>query len=239
FKVTEARGLHEVIIYRDHDRDMHQLTNPEWIRVLRIFQERYLAMANYAASKYVLIFHNHGAGAGASIAHPHSQIISIPILPPDVKRSIQGSQDFYDKNNKRVYDLMIDWEMKEKKRIICENERFIAFCPFVSKTPYEVRIFPKESHAHFEKCPPEQLAELGDVMSKVLNKIYGALGNPDYNFFIHTVPVDLKSPQVHEFYSWHIEVIPKIKMEGAFELGSGIEVNVIDPNQAAEELRGD
>ncbi len=237
FAVTDAKGLHEIVIYRDHDRELHQYSQDELVQVFKIYQERYQAMAGYSSSRYILIFHNRGAGAGASIAHPHSQIISIPILPPDVKRSIQGSQDFYDENSKRVYDLMIDWEVKEKKRIIYENENFIAFCPFVSKTPYEVRIFSKESHAHFEQCPPELLPELGNMMSKVLNKIYTALDDPDYNFFIHTAPVDLKSPPVHEFYSWHIEIVPKMKMEGAFELGSGIEVNVVDPDQAAEELR--
>lgn len=236
FKVTEARGFHEIVIYRDHDRELHQYTQEELVRVFRIYQERYRAMAGYSSSRYILIFHNRGASAGASIAHPHSQIISIPILPPDVERSVQGSQDFYQRNNKRVYDLMIDWEAAEKKRIVCSNQQFIAFCPFVSKTPYEVRIFPRESHAHFEKMPPEKLPDLADVMGRALKQIYAALDDPDFNFFIHTAPTE-NSSKFHEFYSWHIEVIPKMKIEGAFELGSGIEVNIVDPDQAAEELR--
>ncbi len=237
FKVTDARGLHEIVIYRDHDRELNQYSNDGLANIFKIYQERYRAMASYAASRYILIFHNHGAGAGASIAHPHSQIISIPIMPPDVRRSLHGSENFFEENGKRVYDLMISWEMAEKKRIIFENKNFIAFCPFVSRTPYEVRIFSKESHAHFEQCPAEILVDLGEVVNFVLNKMYKALNNPDYNFFIHTAPVDAKSPQIHAFYSWHVEVIPKMKMEGAFEIGSGIEVNVVDPDVAAEELR--
>lgn len=237
FQVTDARGLHEVIIYRDHDRNLDQYSPEEFSRILSIYQERYKAMALYSSSRYILIFHNHGPAAGASIAHPHSQIISIPIMPPDVKRSIQGSKDFYEENGKRVYDIMLDWEIVEKKRIIYENKHFVAFCPFISKTPYEVRIFPRESHAHFESMPAELLLELGDTMLAVLKKINKALNAPDFNYFVHTAPADNKNSNIHDFYAWHIEVIPKMKIEGAFELGSGVEVNIIDPDQAAEELR--
>lgn len=237
FQIADARGLHEVVIYRDHDRNLHEYSSQELARIFSIYQERYKAMASYSSSRYILIFHNYGIGAGASIPHPHSQIISIPIMPPDVKRSIKGSEDFYEENGKRVYDLMIGWEMEEKKRIIYENSHFIAFCPFVSKTPYEVRIFSKESHAHFENAPAEILPALGDITLAILKKIHKTLDAPDFNYFIHTAPADNKDPNIHKFYSWHIEIIPKTKIEGAFELGSGVEVNVIDPDQAAEELR--
>lgn len=195
-------------------------------------------MASRDVSKYILIFHNKGPAAGASIQHTHSQIISIPILPPDVKRSIRGAEDYYKKNNKRIYDEMISWEMSERKRIVYENKLFVAFCPFVSKTPYEIRIFPKESHAHFEKMPADMALILADVMSAVLKKIYSALGDPDFNFFIHTAPLEAREVEPHEFYTWHLEIIPKISMVGAFELGSGVDVNVVDPDESAELLRG-
>ncbi len=237
FQVADARGLHEVIIYRDHDLGLHQYSKEEFSQILSIYQERYKAMANYSASRYILIFHNQGAAAGASIPHPHSQIISIPIMPPDAKRSIKGSEDFYEEHGKRVYDVMLEWEIAEKKRIVYENEHFIAFCPFVSQTPYEIRIFPREGHAHFESMPAELLPELSDAMLTVLKKINKTLDAPDFNYFIHTAPADDKDTNIHKFYTWHMEVIPKMKIEGAFELGSGVEVNVIDPDEAAKELR--
>ena len=240
FLITEARGLHELIIYRDHERQLHEYSVTELGQVLAIYQARYRAMADYAASRYILIFHNKGLSAGASQAHPHSQIISIPILPPDVKRSIFGSESYYKQNGKRVYDVMIDWETKEGKRIVQQTDNFIAFCPFVSKTPYEVRIFSKQSHAHFEQCPAELLPELGGVIKTVLQAIEQKLNAADFNFFIHTAPVERSgSTNPHDYYSWHIEILPKMKMEGAFELGSGVEVNVVDPDQAAQILRGE
>jgi len=237
FSVYEAKGMHEIIILRDHDLCFCDYAKEDLARIFKIYQERYLATLDHGSRQYTLVFHNHGHGAGASIQHPHSQIMSIPILPPDVKRSLRGSEEFYKKHKKRVYDAMIDWTVEEKKRIIYENQYFIAFCPFVSKTPYEVRIFPKESHAHFEKMPEEQLVHLGDIMKVILKKVKKSLYDPDYNFFIHTAPLEETATDPHEFYTWHVEIVPKISMTGAFELGSGVDVNVIDPAEAAKLLR--
>ena len=237
FRIQEAKGRHEVVIFRDHDRFLHEFSKEDLAEVIRVYQERYLTILEHSSSKYALIFHNHGLRAGASISHPHSQIISIPVLPPDIKRSINGSEKFYREHKKRIYNVMIDWEKSEKKRIIYENKYFIAFCPFVSKTPYEVRIFPQESHAHFEKMPEEQLVYLSEILLVVLKKIQSALKNPDYNFFIHTAPLEGTAMDVHEFYTWHIEILPKISTFGAFELGSGIDVNTIDPDDSAKLLR--
>lgn len=237
FSVYEAKGMHEVVIFRDHERCMSQYSKEEFARIIKIYQERYIATLDHGSRKYTLIFHNHGYRAGASIQHPHSQIMSIPILPPDVKRSLRGSEDFYRKHDRRIYDAMIEWEIGEKKRIVYENEDFIAFCPFVSKTPYEVRVFPKESHAHFEKMPEEQHVVFGDMMRVVLSKIAKALHDTDYNFFIHTAPIGETNVDPHKFYTWHAEVIPKLSLTGAFELGSGVDVNIIDPDEAAKLLR--
>lgn len=238
FNVHEAKGRHEVVIFRGHDRFLHEFSKEELAETVRVYQERYRTMTDGGVyGKYALIFHNHGLRAGASVPHPHSQIISIPVLPPDIKRSINGSEGFYREHKKRIYDVMLEWERSEGKRIIFENKYFIAFCPFVSKTSYEVRIFPQESHAHFEKMPEKQLVYLGEILLTILRKIQAVLKDPDYNFFVHTAPIENTAMDVHEFYTWHIEILPKISTSGAFELGSGIDVNIIDPDEAAKLLR--
>jgi UDPglucose--hexose-1-phosphate uridylyltransferase len=237
FKTIEGRGMHEVAVFRDHERDFYDFSDGEIAEIFRIYRKRYLAMMDSGSRKYTLIFHNHGVQAGATVSHPHSQIISIPVLPPDVKRSIDGSEDFYRRHGEKIYDVMLEWEMKEKKRIVYENGSFVAFCPFVSKTEYEVRIFPKESQARFEKMPEELFADLGDVFRVIFRKIGRALDKPDYNFFIHTSPINLPAQEDHEFYSWHIEILLKMATVGAFELASGMEINVIDPDGAAKLFR--
>ena len=238
FNSNDATGSHDIIVFRDHDLLFSDFSKEQMVDAIRVYKKRYQELAGSSECvEYVMIFHNYGAEAGASIYHPHSQIISLPILPPDVKSSISGSYDFFQKNKKKVYDLIIEWERSEKKRIAYENDFFIAFCPFVSRSPYEVRVFSKDSHAHFEKMPDEMDKHLADALIAVLQKIKKALGNPPYNFFIHTAPIKEKSESFHEFYHWHIEILPKISISAGFELGTGIETNIIDPDQAAEELR--
>ncbi|MBI4160604.1 MAG: hypothetical protein HY506_01740, partial [Candidatus Yanofskybacteria bacterium] len=190
FSVVDGHGRHEVIVFRDHEKQFYDFSRDEIAEVVRVYQERYVSMFDGGSLRYILIFHNHGLTAGASIPHSHSQVIAIPILPPDVKRSINGSEEFYKKNGEIIYDVMIEWETKEKKRIIYENESFIAFCPFVSKAPYEIRIFPKESHAHFEKMPESLRPQLADIMYAVLAQMNKSLDGPDFNFFIHTAQLE-------------------------------------------------
>ncbi|TSC90674.1 MAG: UDPglucose--hexose-1-phosphate uridylyltransferase [Parcubacteria group bacterium Gr01-1014_2] len=238
FNIFDATGIHDVIIFKEHDFYFADFTKEQATEVIKVYKKRCQEIASSGGCiDYVMIFHNSGRRAGASIYHPHSQIISTPILPPDVSRSFYGSLKFYQEHKKRVYDLIIEWEKEQKKRIIYENDNFIAFCPFVSKLPYEVRIFSKESHAHFERMPDELDSDLADVLLISLKKIRKVLDDPPYNFFIHTAPVETFSGKIHEFYSWHIEILPKLSISAGFELGTGIDINVVDPDRAAEELR--
>ncbi len=237
FNVLEGKGIHEVLVFRDHEREFYDFSKEEISEIFGIYRKRYLATLDGGSRKYTLIFHNHGVQAGATVQHPHSQIISIPILPPDVEKSVDGSESFYRKHGRKVYDVMLEWEIREKKRIVYENEKFLVFCPFVSKTEYEVRIFCKEGHSHFEEMPEELFTDLGDAFYMTMRKIGRALDRPDYNFFIHTSPIDSSLQKAHEFYSWHLEILPKVASVGAFELASGMEINVIDPDEAAKLFR--
>lgn len=240
FEVHDAMGDHDVIVYKDHDTQFADFSSEKLVSVIRTYKKRFVEIAESRkdCTQYVLIFHNHGPEAGASIVHPHSQIISLPILPPDVTRSLRGSHQFYKDNDKRVYDIIIRWELEQKKRIVYENDLFVAFCPFVSKFPYEIRIFPRDSHAHFDQMPDTFDKYFADAMSVVLRKIKKSLNNPSYNFFIHTSPIRIGSPEnFHEFYTWHIEFIPKLSMAAGFEIGTGVDINVVDPDEAAELFR--
>jgi len=243
FKKHAAVGEHELVIYRNHDKGFDDFSKEEILTAIKVYKQRYSELAKSSECvRYVSIFHNHGLEAGASIYHPHSQIISMPILPPDVFRSLSGSFIYYSKHQRRVYDVVLEWEVEQAKRIVFENDKFIAFCPFVSKYPYEVRIFSKESHAHFEEMPDDTDPYFADIIHDVLARLKAVLGRPAFNFFIHTAPV--KDPQnpmfgtdMHQFYHWHMEIIPHTKTDAGFEIGTGIGINIGDPDQAAQELR--
>ncbi|OGN09793.1 MAG: galactose-1-phosphate uridylyltransferase [Candidatus Yanofskybacteria bacterium RIFCSPHIGHO2_02_FULL_39_10] len=239
FKTIDAVGDHEVIVYRDHDKSIYDFSLLDFSNVIKVYKKRFTELATREqCNKYILIFHNQGKGAGASIYHPHSQIITTPILPPDVFRSLNGSYEYYKKHKKMVYSELLEWEEKEGTRIVYENEHFLVFCPYVSKYPYELRIFGKESHAHFNQMPDNMNESLADAYYTALQKLKIALDKPPFNMFIHTAPTQNEfGVHSHEFYSWHIEIIPHLKIDAGFELGTGIEVNIVDPNESAEVLR--
>ena len=236
FKVHPAVGNHDLFIYRDHNRHLGDFSLDEMTEVIKAYKRRYKEVANVGdCVRYVLIFHNFGREGGASIYHPHSQIISMPILPPDVSRSIRGSYNFFKEHGKNIHDLMLNWEMESGTRIVYTNDKFVAFCPFVSKNPYEVRIFMKSGQPHFEELSDDFDSGLADVLLVSLKKIKKALNNPSFNLFIHTAPVE--SSHTHDYYSWHIEILPKFTKLGGFELGTDVEINAVDPDEAAKLLR--
>ncbi len=236
FEIHEAAGTHDLVIYKDHDRRLSDFSVNEIVEVLRAYKRRYKEIMDTEKQvRYILVFHNSGKGAGASIYHPHSQIISTPILPPDVSRSVNGSYRFFEEHKKNVYDVLLQWEIESGDRIICQNDKFVALCPFVSRYPYEVRIFMKSGQPHFEQLPDDFDNELAEMLLVALKKIKKALNNPDFNMLIHTAPIE--PSHVHDYYCWHIEILPKTKMIGAFEIGTGVDINVVDPDEAAKLFR--
>ena len=235
YSVAQSIGHHELVITQNHWKNFSKLSTNEANQVLESFRDRYLMFLNDKCISYVSIFHNWGPTAGASIYHPHYQIVAIPIIPPDVQHSLAGSLNFYKKYKKCVHCAMIKQELGNKRRVIYQNEGAIAFCPFVSKEPFEVRIFPKKHLPYFENTLDYTLGYVVEALQYVLKKITKNLKDPDYNFFIHTAP--MRDKERYKCYHWHIEVLPKTNISAGFELGTGIEINPVDPNDAAKLLK--
>lgn len=235
YSVTQAIGHHDLVVTRDHNKNFSRLSFEEALKVFESFRERYLMLLEDPCTSYVSIFHNWGPAAGASIYHPHYQIIAIPVIPPDVEHSLEGSRRFYKKHKKCVHCVMISQELKKKIRIIFQNKEAIAFAPFVSKEPFEVRIFPKKHLPYFENTPDRILADIVETLQFVLKKISKNMKDPDYNFFIHTAPI--KDKRKYKNYHWHIEVVPKTNIDAGFELSTGVEINSVDPDEAAKFLK--
>lgn len=235
YSIIEGVGRHDVVITRDHNKNFQNLSSQEANLVFKAFKERYKILTEDNCEAYISIFHNWGPKAGASVYHPHYQIISIPVIPPDIQHSLSGSLAYFKKNKKCVHCEMIKWEKKIKRRIIFENKGAIVFAPFVSREPFELRIFPKKHLPYFEETSEGDLKFVVEALQKALVKINKKLGDPDYNFFIHTAPTLNKENYKH--YHWHLEIQPKISISAGFELGTGIEITVADPDEAAKILR--
>ncbi|MFY9461795.1 MAG: DUF4921 family protein [Candidatus Sungiibacteriota bacterium] len=229
-------GFHEVIIFREHMRSIALMTRQEVASVIKSYRERYQALKDEDCVEYISVFHNHGKGAGASIFHPHSQLIATPVIPPDVGRSLKGSASYaHEHKNACVHCVMLAFEIKDGRRIIYENRDFIVLCPYVSRAAFEVRIFPKKHNPRFEVSQDDDLPAIADALRVALAKIYKGLGNPDYNFFIHTSPTAHTTEFDH--YHWHLEILPKTAIWAGFEISTGIDISTIAPEKAAEFLR--
>lgn len=229
-------GFHEVVVTRDHNRSLAAMSVEEAAIVIRAYRQRYLALKDEDCVAYVSIFHNHGRAAGASISHPHSQIIAIPVIPPDVGRSLKGSAEYFRRHRRCVHCAMIAFERRDGRRIVYENRDFIVFCPYVSRSAFEIRIFPKRHRPEFEVSDDRETIEAADALSTALAKLGGGLRDPAYNFFIHTAPTADGRGAPH--YHWHIEIVPKTAVWAGFEIGTGIEISTTSPEAAARFLRG-
>jgi UDPglucose--hexose-1-phosphate uridylyltransferase len=229
-----AVGFHEVVITRDHKRSLGQMEISQIKEVINAYQERYLDLMKKPHVNYISIFHNHGFEAGASIFHPHSQIITTPLIDVDLKRALSNSKRYFKKYKKCLYCQMDEWEKKIGKRIFFENEDFIVLCPFASKVAFEIIISPKKHLSYFEKITEKEKWNLAEAFKMALGKLYKALNDPPYNFYLHTAPSDGKN---YDFYHWHFTILPKTSTWAGFELGAKMEISTIEPEKAAEYLK--
>jgi len=227
-------GYHEIVVTRDHYRQLALMETMEIAEVFDAYQDRYLDLMNKRHVNYIAIFHNHGKECGASIAHPHSQIMAIPVVAPYVKLELDGTAKYYKSHKHCAFCVMAEHESKEGKRVIFENDEFIAFCPFASRAAFEVWVMPKKHSPYFERITDKKKIKLAEVFQKSLNSIYRALNDPPYNFYIHSAPCDGKD---YPHFHWHIEILPHTATWAGFELDTGVEVSTIQPEVAAEFLR--
>jgi len=234
YKTMDGVGFAELVITKDHEKTLAEIPVTEIKKVLDAYQERYLDLMNEKFVNYVSIFHNNGPTAGASIAHPHSQIITHPIIDPDLRRSLNGSAEYWKNKEKCIHCDMLDFEKKDGQRIVFENKDFLVVCPFSSKIAFEIRIYPKEHQAYFERIKDQEKEYLAEAFKESLSRLHKALRDPDYNFFLHSSPCDGHD---YQHYHWHFEIMPKTGTWAGFELGTGIEISTIEPEKAAEYLR--
>ena len=228
-------GFNELVITRDHKKSIALLSKMQVAEIIDAYQDRYINLMSQRGVNYIDIFHNHGKEAGASIAHPHSQIAAVPVISPYVQSELDGAESYHKVNGECVYCTMVNWETKNKKRIVFENEEFVAFCPFSSRVAFEVWVMPKKHAPYFERISNEGKMACAEVLQEALAKIYKALNNPPYNFYLHTSPCDGKD---YPHYHWHIEILPVPPTPWAgFELSTGMEVSTIEPEVAAEYLK--
>lgn len=236
FVTVSGSGVHDIVVTRDHDKNFSQLSLRRAADVLRAYGVRYRQIAQRSDIAYISMFQNWGPSAGGTVHHPHYQMIGLPVVPTDVERSIDISRRWYRAHRTCIHCQYISDARREKRRIVYEDRDYIAFTPFASMRPFAVDFFPKKHSAFFENMADGECVLAASALQKVLKKIKRFLRDPDYNFFIHTAPIVGRSSASH--YHWHIEIVPHAHIDAGFELGTGIEINPVAPEDAARILRG-
>jgi UDPglucose--hexose-1-phosphate uridylyltransferase len=236
YERMEGVGAHEVIIESPrHVVSLADLAHDEVCDLLAVYRQRLTTHKHDPRLKYGLLFKNVGPAAGASLEHTHSQLIVTPIVPINVWEEMTGGLEFYHVHGRCVWCRMIEQELSAGQRVVAETERFAAFCPFASRFALETWIVPKLHASHFEGAADDQLADLAGILRQVIGRCDAALGQPGYNYIVHTAPFD-----THDLthFHWHIEVMPSLSRTAGFEWGTGFYINPVPPEQAAAMLRG-
>jgi UDPglucose--hexose-1-phosphate uridylyltransferase len=228
-------GFHEVVIETPrHNEDLPFLPHDHMEAVVQAYCQRYASLVCEPAAEMVLIFRNHGQRAGTSLIHPHSQIVGSSVVPFPVRNRLYEGQRYYDERGRCVYCDMIDYELREGTRVVMDNSHFVALAPYASSVPYEIQLLPKRHSATFGTASADELHDLAVVLQDLLARLWRLLDDPDYNFVIDTAPEHLEGvPSYH----WHLEIYPKLTTQAGFEIGSGIGINIVEPERAAAQLR--
>ncbi len=235
YQMATGLGVHEVIIESPcHVIDVGALDDNQLADVLRVYCARLCTLRETQRWSCLLIYKNQGEAAGATLEHVHSQLIGLPAVPKDVTDELHGAQRHFESLGRCVYCAIIESESDGSKRIVESTEHFLALCPFASRFAYETWILPKHHSPIFEHSSNEEIMDLARALRSVIAKLNRALGNPAFNYFIHSLP-----PQQNEYlqYHWHIEILPQVAKAAGLEWASGVYLNSVSPEDAARRLR--
>lgn len=235
YLTTGGYGKQEVIIESpNHSQTLATLSVEQVEILIETYHQRYLAFMEDPEVMMVTIFRNHGSAAGASLRHPHSQMIATSIVPRNRRWQDEEAQRYFDHWNSCLYCDMLKFEIQEKQRVIGENDSFVAFIPFAAGVAYEVWLMPKRHQADFGCISDSEKKDFAEILQGVLASLYQKLDNPDYNYVINSaVRYKTEEPQVH----WYCQILPRLSTQAGFEIGSGISINPSLPEEDAKFLK--
>lgn len=245
FERLDGRGVHEVVVETpDHTRQLPDLVEDHVKAVIDTFVIRLRALMGDPTHRYVLVFKNHGKEAGASLLHAHSQIIAMPIIPEDVRNSLNTAKAYYERQRRCLFCDVLREELRDGRRVVEEREGYVTLAPFDSRLPFELAIYPQE-HAHdFASLADEQRFGLARVLKRTLQRAKTLLGDVPYTLVLQTAPNAAPRPDkpyywrtlAHD-YHWRLEIVPRTTRLGGFEWATGLCINTVSPEDAAQALR--
>jgi len=238
-------GAHELVIESpEHNADLAELPVERVKLVIDVFVQRMRELMKNDWFRYVLLFKNHGLSAGASLSHPHSQIIAMPIVPREVEDRLNVAKHYYEEKERCIFcDLMIQ-ELALGDRVVEERDGYVVWSPFDARFPFELDIFPRYHMHDFTLMDEPQRLGLARMLKRTILRLKGLLHDPPYNIVLQTSPNPVPRPGKPGYwatlqydYHWHIEILPRLTRVAGFEWGTGFYINPMPPEEAARYLR--
>ncbi len=244
FESRPGVGAHEIVVDTPcHDCRLSNLDNTEIAEWLWAISKRITDLRQDKRLVYASVFKNHGEYAGATQAHPHTQIIALPVMPHKALRLLDKGLQYYRRHGRgKVEDLLVN-EQKEKVRIVSRRGDFTAFCPFASSYPFEVMIAPQRDLSSLDELNRDDITNLARLIKEVFQRLESELGNFNYNLAFRMAPLNSNFenepyfPHLKKYYRMTIRIMPRIYRLGGFELSTGMLINPVAPEEAAKLLR--
>ena len=230
-----AIDAHEVIVESpEHRSTFGELPESAAVDLMSAVRDRMLALKPDAALEYVQFFKNNGPGSGASLSHPHSQLMALPVVPGQVQLELDGSLQHYEEHGHCIFCDLIELETGQRERVILETDQVLVVAPYAPRFAFETWIISRVHRSHFELTEAAVLRSAGEVLHMVSRRLEAVLDNPPYNLLFHAAP--LQEPAMPH-YHWHIEILPRMGGVGGYEFGTGCYINAIVPEESAAALR--
>ena len=231
-----AVGHHEVVIESPrHSPSLAYLPPEQVARVVRMCRDRVRYLSGLPDVGSVTLFENTGPESGGSLWHPHAQLVTVPELSPSLRDETEGAEHYRRRwGGECAFEEVLQAEVRDGHRFLFDADGFVAFTPFASAVPYEVRLMPKRHCASWAHLTDDETVALADRLAAVLRALFSVLPGASYNFVVRT-PVG-PTPEF-ERYHWHLDLLPRLIRPDGFDLGSGYAVNTVLPEVAAEALR--
>lgn len=228
-------GYHEVVVESRQHNTCPALETVEEIELtLRANQMRGAAIMLDSRIVQLIYFKNHGISAGASLVHPHTQILALPIVPHSIEDRLTTARRYYEQNQHCVFCHILAEEESAGRRIIMQTEYFSSFIPYAAASPFHCWIVPRQHNPCFLDASAAELHDLAKVLHDMLRRLFFGLGDPDYNYIIRTAPrLEQQAPHLH----WYVSIVPRVVRQAGFEIGSGMYINTALPEESARFLR--
>ena len=227
FASHPALGAHEVIVNApDPVSSLAELSADQVETAMGVWRDR---MRAHADAAYVHIIVNEGKEAGASLPHTHAQLYGLPFVPAAVARERERFTAHANRTQGRnLLEDVLQEEVRRRERVVAIDSEAVALCPFGARVPFHLQLVPRTPTARFSDDGPLG----GRLLHEVMNRLAAVLGGlPPLNMWVRTAPRDA------ERFCWHIELMPRLAQLAGLEIGTGVHLNVLAPEDAAQRLR--